>query len=184
MQTIDIDGWTALSAALGSVYELFYANPVDLVTEQWAALNAQFAEAGEYTMPSSAAEYRAVLEAIDLTTAAGQDLYIALAGLAPEVAAFQAAILGVIGTTRDDLVDIVKQGLSGEATREETAAALNEAITNGIWMAMADNTAGMVADLMIGGIINPAIQSLVLGNDLAQALGKSHVDAVIAQISA
>ncbi|MDR2451001.1 MAG: tape measure protein [Candidatus Accumulibacter sp.] len=184
MQTIDVDGWTVLSTALGTVYDLFYNSPIDNVRAQWKALNEQFAEAGDHTMPASAAEYKNILESIDLNTEAGQELYVTLAGLAPAVASFQAGLLNLIGTTRNDLVSIVARGLSGANTREQTAAALNEAITEGIWMAMADNTAQQVADLMIGGIINPAISALVLGNDIAEALAVGHVEEVVRKISA
>ncbi len=181
---IDVDGFTAITTALGQVQAMLYSTPIDAVSDQWEAFNRLFAAHGQETVPNSIAAYQKMIEAVDLNTAAGRELYMTLAGLAPAVGEMQAALLGLAGTTREDLATILRDGLTGKATADAVSQNLQTAVVDGIQSAMATDTAAKITDLMVGGIVTPAIEALLLGGTLAEALSAEHIATVVAQIQA
>lgn len=150
---------------------------------QLQAMRDRIADLG-FTVPTTIEEFRALTDGIDITTDAGRELRVEMMGLAPAFAASQAAVLSLIGTTRDDLAKIIRDGLTGASTSEEVSARLEEAVLGGIQNAMAASVANQVADLMIAGIINPAIETLVMGGELNRVAMAAQFDATVAEIKA
>lgn len=150
---------------------------------QLQAMRDRIADLG-FTVPTTIEEFRALTDGIDIATEAGRELRMEMMGLAPAFAASQAAVLSLIGTTREDLAGIIRAGLTGQATSEEVSARLEEAVVGGIQNAMAASVANQVADLMIAGIINPAVETLVMGGELNRAAMRAQLDAAVAEISA
>ena len=141
-------------------------------------------ELGQETVPTSVIAYREMLETVDLTTAAGRELYLSLGAVAPQMLELQTALLSLIGTSTADLAGIIRTGLTGKATAEATAEALQAAVVEGIESALAADAAGKITDLMLGGIINPAIEAILLGGELSAVLSEAHVAGIVAKIEA
>lgn len=100
------DSVSDLTSAAGAYFEAFYTKE-----EQAAAKTAQFARVFDslgLAMPASLSGFRALVEAQDLTTAAGQSTYATLLKLAPAFADLQSAMEGArsaadIAAERQDL---------------------------------------------------------------------------------
>ncbi|MAM40273.1 MAG: hypothetical protein CL949_17630 [Erythrobacter sp.] len=139
--------------AAGSYFETYYT-----AAEQAAARTAQFTDVFEslgLTMPSSLAGFRALVEAQDLTTAAGQATYATLLQLAPAFADLQSALNGAksaadILSERQDLEKQLLE-LQGNtaAIREMELAQLDEsnrALQQQIWALQDAKEAADAAD--------------------------------------
>lgn len=139
--------------AASSYFESYYT-----AAEQAAARTAQFTDVFEslgLTMPSSLAGFRALVEAQDLTTAAGQATYATLLQLAPAFADLQSALNGAksaadILSERQDLEKQLLE-LQGNtaAIREMELAQLDEsnrALQQQIWALQDAKEAADAAD--------------------------------------
>ncbi len=139
--------------AAGSYFETYYT-----AAEQAAARTAQFTDVFEslgLTMPSSLAGFRALVEAQDLTTEAGQATYATLLQLAPAFADLQSALNGAksaadILSERQDLEKQLLE-LQGNtaAIREMELAQLDEsnrALQQQIWALQDAKEAADAAD--------------------------------------
>jgi len=139
--------------AAGSYFETYYT-----AAEQAAARTAQFTDVFEslgLTMPSSLAGFRALVEAQDLTTAAGQATYATLLQLSPAFADLQSALNGAksaadILSERQDLEKQLLE-LQGNtaAIREMELAQLDEsnrALQQQIWALQDAKEAAEAAD--------------------------------------
>lgn len=146
-------------------------------------VRAAFAAAGT-EMPKTAAGYRDLLRAQDLLTIAGRETYVELIKLAGAFDAARAQALALAGIDTNALGQAIIGGLTGDLTRDEIAVQLESSVVDGIRRAMAGSVASEVMDLMIGEIINPAIEAMVLGGDLSKAINAAHIDAVVADITA
>ncbi|WP_370308350.1 hypothetical protein [Sphingobium abikonense] len=142
-----------LTDAASSYFETYYT-----AAEQAAARTAQFGDVFEslgLAMPSSLAGFRALVEAQDLTTAAGQATYATLLQLAPAFADLQSALNGAksaadILSERQDLEKQLLE-LQGNtaAIREMELAQLDEsnrALQQQIWALQDAKEAAEAAD--------------------------------------
>ena len=107
------------TSAVGSYFEAYYS-----AEEQAAAKTAQFAKTFAslgVSMPSSLAAYRALVEAQNLNTAAGQATYATLLQLAPAFAELQESMLGAKSAAdiTSERMDLQRQMLQ---LRGDTAA--------------------------------------------------------------
>lgn len=181
---IEVDGFTNIAAALGDVFAMFYATPAGVVKKQFESLKSVFTELGATSVPTSIAQYKALIEEDDLNTEAGRQLYLSYAALAPKVAEVQEAILNLAGMTTDGIRDIIRDGLTGKSTQAEVTAALQAAVIDGIWDAAAGDIATQITELMIGQIINPAINAVLMGGEIADALASGQIEQAVAAIQA
>lgn len=134
------DSVSDLTSAMDSYFETYYTK-----AEQAAARNAQFADVfGSLglTMPATLAAFRSLVEAQDLTTAAGQATYATLLQLAPAFADLQSAMNGAksaadILSEREDLQrQLLEAQGDTAAIRALQLAALDEsnrALQEQIW---------------------------------------------------
>lgn len=147
------DSVSDFTNAVGSYFERFYTKE-----EQAAARTAQFADVFAslgLTMPTTLAAFRALVDAQDLTTAAGQATYATLLQLAPAFADLQAAMNGAksaadIASERQDLQRRLLE-LKGDtaALRALDLASLdasNREIQNQIWALQDAKEAADAAD--------------------------------------
>ncbi|WP_380925488.1 hypothetical protein [Sphingomonas leidyi] len=147
------DSVSAMVDAVNSYFEDYYSQE-----EQAAAKTAQFSKVFEslgLAMPSSLAGFRALVEAQDLTTAAGQATYATLLQLAPAFADLQAALSGAksaadILSERQDLErQLLELQGNTEAIRQLDLAKLdasNRALQLQIWAIQDAQEAAKAAD--------------------------------------
>ncbi|WP_418646562.1 tape measure protein [Thauera butanivorans] len=157
------------------------------LADQVARAQSQVVDAFEragVVMPRTAEEYRGLLRAQDLLTESGRETYVELLKLAGSFDAVRGQALALAGIDTNALGQAIVAGLTGELTQAEIAAQLEDNVVAGIRRAMAGSVANEVMDLMVGEIINPAIEALVLGGDLSKAINAAHIDAVVADITA
>ena len=100
------DSVSALTDAAGAYFETFYSKE-EQAAAKTAQMNGVFASLG-VAMPGTLAAFRQLVEAQDLTTAAGQSTYATLLKLAPAFADLQASMEGAksaadIASERQDL---------------------------------------------------------------------------------
>ncbi len=117
-------GLDGLVSATSSYYQAFYSEAERMETATRQATEA-LAEMG-VALPQTRAEYRRLVEAQDLTTERGRELYAALVGMAgvmdqilPSVAGLSAGLAGLVGTISTDLDGMI----SGAAEAQRAAAA-------------------------------------------------------------
>lgn len=84
------DSVSAMTSAADSYFRAFYT-PAEQNAARMAQLNGVFVRLG-VTMPATTAAFRALVEAQDLTTAAGQSTYATLLQLAPAFAELKSAM--------------------------------------------------------------------------------------------
>ena len=142
-----------MSSAVQGYFETFYTKQ-----EQAAAKTAQFAKVFDslgLTMPSTLAGFRALVEAQDLTTAAGQATYATLLQLAPAFADLQASMNGAksaadILSERQDLErKLLEMKGDTAALRDLDLAQLdasNRALQEQIWAVQDAKEAAQAAD--------------------------------------
>jgi len=134
----------AMGAATGRYFELFYteeerrAVAARQTSQALADLNLQ--------MPQTRDQYRALIEAQDLTTESGQAAYAALIGLAeamdfilPAVSSFTAAMEGVASTVGNLVNEML--GVASAAAREAATAASG-------WHGASASLRGVLGDLI------------------------------------
>ncbi|AZB65041.1 tail tape measure protein [Cereibacter sphaeroides] len=116
-------GLDGLVSATSGYYQAFYSEAERMETATRQATEA-LAKMG-VALPKTRAEYRRLVEAQDLTTERGRELYAALVGMAgvmdqilPSVAGLSAELAGLVGTISTDL-----DGMIAEAGKAQSAAA-------------------------------------------------------------
>ncbi|WP_160477526.1 tail tape measure protein [Cereibacter sphaeroides] len=119
-------GLEGLVSATSSYYQAFYSEAERMETATRQATEA-LAEMG-VALPATRAEYRRLVEAQDLTTERGRELYAALVGMAgvmdqilPSVAGLSAGLAGLVGTISTDLDSMISE--AGKAQSAAAAAA-------------------------------------------------------------
>ncbi|MBO4170604.1 tail tape measure protein [Cereibacter azotoformans] len=117
-------GLDGLVSATSSYYQAFYSEAERMETATRQATEA-LARMG-VALPQTRAEYRRLVEAQDLTTERGRELYAALVSMAgvmdqilPSVASLSAGLAGLVGTIATDLDGMI----SGAAEAQRAAAA-------------------------------------------------------------
>ncbi|MEL5879821.1 tail tape measure protein [Cereibacter sphaeroides] len=117
-------GLEGLVSATSSYYQAFYSEAERMETATRQATEA-LAKMG-IALPHTRAEYRRLVEAQDLTTERGRELYAALVSMAgvmdqilPSVAGLSAELAGLVGTISTDLDGMI----SGAAEAQRAAAA-------------------------------------------------------------
>nr|RDS95192.1 hypothetical protein DWF04_13220 [Cereibacter sphaeroides f. sp. denitrificans] len=117
-------GLEGMVSATSSYYQAFYSEAERMETATRQATEA-LARMG-IALPQTRAEYRRLVEAQDLTTERGRELYAALVGMAgvmdqilPSVAGLSAELAGLVGTITTDLDGMI----SGAAEAQRAAAA-------------------------------------------------------------
>ncbi|WP_257554151.1 hypothetical protein [Sphingobium sp. CFD-2] len=147
------DSVSDFTNAVGSYFESFYTKE-----EQAAARTAQFADVFAslgLTMPTTLAAFRSLVDAQDLTTAAGQATYATLLQLAPAFADLQAVMNGAksaadIASERQDLqrrlLELKGDTAALRALDLANLDASNREIQNRIWALQDAKEAADAAD--------------------------------------
>ncbi|WP_406720721.1 hypothetical protein RPE78_12345 [Thioclava litoralis] len=138
-----LGGDEAFGTAVSSYYQAVYSESERLATTTRQTTEA-LAELG-LSMPASRAQYRALVEALDLGTAGGRSLWAALVGMAgvfdeilPQVASFTAQIEALSGTVSTSL----DSSISAYTAAQQASA---QAATN--WYKAADTIAAFIAEM-------------------------------------
>tara|TARA_R110002020_G_scaffold95937_10_gene230135 strand:+ start:11264 stop:17131 length:5868 start_codon:yes stop_codon:yes gene_type:complete len=136
-------GIEAMNNATTAFYMGFYSEAERFATAQ-RQIEAQFA-ALNIAMPATRAQFRAMVDALDLTTVGGRETYAALVSMSgaldailPAVASLTVALAGMIGSVTSEIDAMI--GTTSEAMRaNEQAAAL--------WYRTADTLRAFIADM-------------------------------------
>jgi len=119
-------GLEAIQSATSAYYQAFYTEQerLDILTRQ---LTGTLSDLGQ-VMPETRAQFRALVEAQDLTTEAGRAMFAALVGLAGQID----SILPAFDSLSDKLGDLVANAIDGalapiDAQIEASNAAANQA---------------------------------------------------------
>lgn len=122
-------GLSAAGAALSNYYQLFYSD-AERTADAQAQLAEQFVALGQ-TMPESKAAFRGLVESIDTTTTAGQQLYAQLITLASPFATVADAVATARAAVEQEAAGLQKQiwSLTGDTAslRAAELAALDPA---------------------------------------------------------
>lgn len=173
-------GLSAAGAALSNYYQLFYSE-AERTADAQAQLAEQFGELGQ-TMPESKAAFRGLVDSIDTTTTAGQQLYAQLIALASPFAAVTDAAASASAAIAQEAAGLQKQiwTLTGD-TASLRAAALaevdpaNRALQERVWALEDERAAQQAMASAIAGVSSAsasAVDSLAsLSDALRSALG-------------
>lgn len=119
-------GLDAMSQAGARYFELFHTEAEQLATVTRQATEA-LAKVG-LAMPRTRAEYRAMVEALDLTTDKGRQMYAALVGMAdvmdgvlPVVSNLSVQLAGLVGSATSQIDEMIAE-TTAAARANETAA--------------------------------------------------------------
>jgi len=149
-------------------------------------IDKAFSDLGQST-PKTKDEFRKLVEAQDLTTAAGRRMALSIIALEPAFLSVMTAAddarkaaLADVGVDKGGLTDIVKKGLmSGNLKGVGTE------FTDKLLQGVQDNLYGKVADSIVnsitGNMIGPIIDSIVKGEPLDKALASISLDNVKTQ---
>lgn len=106
-----------------SYYENFYSD-AERHAADLALVNKAIADLGLTTLPETRAQFRALVEAQDLTTAAGRDMFAGLLKLAPAFASVTEAATDAAQAQIDALNDVVSSWAGVAKTLREYSASL------------------------------------------------------------
>lgn len=146
-------GLSSAGAALSNYYQLFYSD-VERTADAQAQLAEQFGALGQ-TMPENKAAFRSLVESIDMTTTAGQQLYAQLITLASPFA----TVADAVATAR--------------AAIEQEAAGLQQQI----WSLTGDTASLRAAELAALDPANRALQARIYALQDEQAAQRAASDA-------
>lgn len=147
-QSVEVDGFTEIAAALGVMRSTVYGNDADAAwRETQEGVARMFADI-DVAAPRSIAEFQRLTEGIDLTTESGRTLYGQLAQLAPafvQVASVVEQVFDAISTTTASSVRDIEMQVLDNAGKyayldaevatlfEELAVAVDPATVQGIF---------------------------------------------------
>ena len=172
-------GLDKLQASSASYFQNFYTG-----SEQHATalrqLQEQMTRMGVETIPYTRAQFRDLVESLDLTTEEGRKMY---AGLLAISEAF-AAVTPQLFQGGQTLSDAITQGLLGTFNGGDLGAYMAQTVTDGIYNAVAGQFANQITDIMLQGVINPMIQAAITGSSVSAAVSQASIDAMVAQANA
>ncbi|WP_197919311.1 phage tail length tape measure family protein [Thiosulfatihalobacter marinus] len=160
-------GLDAYNTATTTYFQSFYteAERIETMTRQATDALTDM----NLAMPQSRAEYRAMIEAIDLTTDSGREMYAALVGMAstfdqilPSVTQFTEVIAGLVGSSSSLVQQMISETNSLISASDRAAQA---------WYAAADNLRDLIMTLINarGSTLTPA-QQVSANRNLTQSL--------------
>lgn len=172
-------GLDKLQAGSASYFQNFYT-----ASEQHATALRQLGEAmktaGVDTVPRTRAEFRSLVESLDLSTEAGQKMFATLMGMSEAFATVTPQLFG----GAQQLTDTLKQGLLGTFEGENIGQAMAQTVQDGIYNAIAGQFASQITDILTAGIIEPVIQAAITGSSVSAAVSAASIAEMVSQANA
>lgn len=207
-QLVDMfGGLEGMQAVAGGYLDNFYDEQerIDIATR---GLTASFDKLG-LTLPTSKEALRELIEAQDLTTEKGREMYAALMLLSGSFSDYTASVenaaqkekeladnriaeqqrvidelYSTAGINGDTIAQILRDGLLGRLTEEDVGAQLSNQIIDGIYNSLAGGFAQQITELFTSGIITPLLQAAATGSVMSGVVSQASIDAVVAQAQA
>ena len=172
-------GLDKLQASSASYFQNFYTG-----SEQHATalrqVQEQLEKLGIDTIPATRAQFRDLVESLDLTTEEGRKMY---AGLLAISEAF-AAVTPQLFQGGQTLSDAITQGLLGTYDGENLGAYMAQTVQDGIYNAIAGYFAQQITDIVVSGVVDPIIQAAITGASITGAVSQATIDEMVARANA
>lgn len=172
--------------ALAGAADLFtpFQNSLQLgmqaATATSAALTIELAKVG-VSGGVSAASLKTAVNALDLTTAAGQDAARAILALEPAVKAYEASLGDIFGVTaasmQQDLFDAIRNSPDAASAGEAFA----NAVYNGINDALLTSYTQTFSNMIYDGVMVPLLDGVMKGQTLAQLMTDGAIETALAK---
>ncbi|MDK2124147.1 hypothetical protein [Parachitinimonas caeni] len=174
-------GLDTLQSQLASYQDHF------LTAQQQAAvlqqqLGAAYAELGQQ-LPTSAAGFRQLVQAQDLSTEAGRRQFAGLLALVEaqqtylDALADQAKALGLGADTLKSALTDALQAADASAAGQAFA----DTVVASVEQAMRDRALGDITDLITHGLVNPIVQAVLAGTSVTAAISQASIDSMVQQ---
>lgn len=148
-----------------------------------AQLTAQLAELGQ-TMPTTAEGFRRMVEDALAAGESGNALAAALLGMSGAMAQVLGQTQAVAFGASQELAGAIQSGLLGTFDGENLGAFMAQTVSDGIYNAIAGGFATKITDIIVQGVINPAIQAAMVGSSVSAAVSAASIEAMVAQAQA
>lgn len=180
------DGFSTGIKALNSILLTPLDRSISAVKDSRAGLISGLSDAGlgHGALAATALDIKAYAAAIDLTGDAGKKSFAQLATLAEQVRSYQDQVIGLAGLTRDSLTKTYLDALKAAPSAAAAGQAVADVVVGGIENSMLSSYAGQITDIMIGGIVTPAIDAMLQGQAISEALSQASIDKAVKQAQA
>ena len=174
-----------LNSKYASYVQNFYSDQerADLARKQ---VTSAFEQAG-MKMPATREEFRAMVEALDLTTEAGRTAFATMMGLADSFAQITAdgnALMIAAFEGAQQLAGVIREGLLGNLSAQQVGEQMADIVVGGIYNAIAGGFANQITQMMMEGVITPMLQAAVAGTSITEAVSQAAIDKMIADATA
>lgn len=132
------------------------------------------------SLPASRAQFAQIVQGLDLTTARGQETFAALMGVSEQFAHLIPDLSGVAG----DMSGILTQSLLGTFEGDNVGAAMADAVSDGIYSAIAGGFAAQISDILLQGVVEPMVTAALTGASVSSAVSSAAIDDMIARAQA
>lgn len=143
-------------------------------------------------------QFRALVEAQDLTTESGQQAFAALmqvAGAFAEITpvseiaadslgALEQQIQGIGESIGSDFAAVLTDGLLGNLTGADLGGAMADVVIGGVYNALASNVGQQISDMMIATVVNPLLTAAMTGASVSEAVSQAAIDSMVANAQA
>ncbi|MFD1709092.1 hypothetical protein FVQ98_14510 [Ottowia sp. GY511] len=180
-----LGGLDNLNQLYGGYLQNFYSAE-EQANLQRAQVQSQFEQAG-LKMPATRAEFRAMVEALDLTTEAGQQAFATLMQLSggfAQITADGGALLTAAFEGTDQLAGIIRDGLLGNLASQQVGEQMADVVVGGIYNAIAGGFANQITQIMMDGVVTPMLQAAVAGTSVTEAVSQATIDKMVADATA
>lgn len=183
-------GIDALASGLNSYFQNYYTQAERDAMNLSAAqkqVNSVFAQYG-FVVPKTRAEFRALMDSLDLTTESGRQAYASLLGVSDAFALMTKAadVVTLAGMAKDSIVGLFQTVISSSRDAEEARQKGTEAAGKMFFDSMMSQMLGVVSQMIVKGIVEP-MSSQLLGSisaATAQQVTAATTSATVTQTAA
>lgn len=183
-------GIDALGSGLTSYFQNFYTQAERDAMNLSAAqkqVNSVFEQYG-YVVPKTRAEFRALMDSLDLSTEAGARAYASLLGVSEAFALITktADIVTLAGMAKDSIVGLFQTVISSSRDAEEARQKGTEAAGKMFFDSMMSQMLGVVSQMIVKGIVEPMSTQLLgsINAATAQQVTAATASATVTQTAA
>jgi hypothetical protein len=171
-------GMDALGVKLGSYYENFYSQS-ERTAQATANLNAGFDDLG-IAMPATKAEFRALVDGLDLTTESGRRAYNGLLTLSSGFSSFVDSTMQAAGISGDSISTLIRDGMLGRMSKEDVGGQLAGMVVDGVYNSIAGTFAQQITDIFVNGLVQPVIMAAATGASVTDIVAGIAIDDMVA----
>ncbi|MGB3069830.1 MAG: phage tail length tape measure family protein [Ottowia sp.] len=140
------------------------------------------------TADTTREQFRALVEAQDLTTESGQKTFAALmqvsgafAEITPEVDGLTQQLQQMASQIGGDLTNVLTQDLLGNLTGADLGGQMADVVIGGAYNALAGNAAQQISAIMTEGLITPLLRAATTNAAVSDAVTQASIDATVAK---